>query len=136
MKLKIFGGILGAVLALSVAQAEPPGGTQSNSLLSRWYRTLTIPDDPEKRGCCDDSDCRPVEVRFENGRWEAFLERRNHPGAPIVGVWIAIPERRIIHDKTHPAGSAVMCWINISGSNVDLSGEIGVLCFVPPSSGG
>ena len=99
------------------SDARPPPGSNPNSPMAKYYRSLTIPDSPLHVTCCDESDCRPTRVKFENGTWFAYIRE--------IDEFVEIPENRIITDKPHPSGSAVVCWMNS-----------GVLCFVPPEIGG
>jgi hypothetical protein len=86
------------------------------SPLKRYFESLFMPDTPIPVSCCDESDCRVTQVKNENGRWYAYIHEVND--------FVEIPERKIIHDKPHPAGSAVVCWLDNR-----------VLCFVPPGGG-
>lgn len=117
------GQVMGRVAALAViflplaafgAQAAPPAGADPNSPTARWYRSLTIPG--TDYSCCNDADCRQTAARFVGGAWEAHTPD---------GDWVPVPANRIIKDKVHPGGSAVLCF---------LAGR--VMCFVPPQAGG
>jgi hypothetical protein len=105
------------MLFSSYSLAAPPPNANPNSDISKWYKSLERPDLPGI-GCCDTSDCRPVPARLNtNGIWEVFLEKEN--------IWIIVPEVKIIKDKNHPSGSAVLCHI---GDHI--------FCFVKPAIGG
>lgn len=87
---------LAAALALAVAPAlaKPPPGTNPDSPIARWVRSLTdLHDIP----CCALADCRPVHVRQTRDatprgwHWQAFIDRaRFGPEAP--GAWMDVPE--------------------------------------------
>lgn len=136
--LLIVASICGAVLLpANGAKSAAPSGVNQNNPLSQWYKTLRVPGTTV--GCCDDSDCRVVQSRFDGTFWWAFIEPGNHPGAPAGGAWIVVPQDRILKDKTHPAGSAVACWLSMGGDMVmtePLPLELGLLCFIPPGIGG
>ena len=92
------------------------------ALAHDWYHTLRVPGsqterNPEGYSCCDNRDCAPTLARHNGTEWEAETP---------TGQWTTVPQRLVIHDKTHPSGSAVLCWQPIGG----------VICFVPPQSGG
>ncbi len=87
-----------------------------------WYHTLKIPGSrspatPEGLSCCDNRDCAPAHARHTPLGWEAETPQ---------GDWVEVPDRTIVRDATHPAGSAVLCWRPL----------VGTICFVPPAAGG
>lgn len=132
----LYACVLGAAILFTPAslRSEPPSGADRNSPLSKWFRTLNIPDSNPPISCCDDSDCRVVPAKFEDGKWFAFLSHQTHKDAPSPGIWIPIPEFRIVQDKQHPSGSAVLCWMSTGPNSARLG--VGTLCFVPPGAGG
>lgn len=113
--------VLAALLALatSPARAAAPGGTDPNSDAARWYHSLLRPD--TGTGCCDVSDCRPVNARQRLDHWEVFIDRRSYVGGPDD--WVAVPDAKVLHGRENPEGLPVACWLR----------SMGVLCFVPPA---
>lgn len=102
------------VFTPNAAFSAPPANADPNSPMSQWYRGLKQPH--TGISCCDMSDCRPTLAEYRDGEWWA---------ARPDGELIPIPHERIIHDETHPAGRAVLCWTPAAN----------VLCFVPPGAG-
>ena len=85
-----------------------------------WFSTLRIPGSrtehtPDGVSCCDNRDCATARARHSPLGWEAETP---------LGDWVTIPDRAIVRDTTHPAGSAVLCWRGVA------------ICFVPPAAGG
>lgn len=91
------------------------------ALAHDWFHTLIIPGSesvmPGGISCCDNRDCAPAHARVGPMGWEAETP---------TGVWVPVPAARVIHDKSHPSGSAVLCW----------RPESGVVCFVLPAAAG
>lgn len=121
----VVGVVVGIVLALllgGAARAQEssapwayPHGELGKSR-AEWFRSLKQPG--TGISCCDESDCKRTRADWTGTGWIALA-----PDGTVVD----IPPDKIIHDKQHPAGSAVMCW---------LPGSRTVLCFVPPAAGG
>ena len=108
---------LSLIIPLNVLAAPPPG-SNPNSEISKWYRSLEVPGYWNTViKCCDESDCRTVQARETvGGNWEILVGEE----------WIFIPPEKIVRDKTHPAGSAVAC----------LRPDNSVRCFTLPGSAG
>lgn len=104
-----------AVLAMPALSAPPPGA-DPDSPMGRWFRGLRIPT-PQGGSCCDESDCVRTTARHDGQQWLAITPD---------GDEVPVPAGRILADKAHPAGAAVLCWRR----------AIGVICFVPPQTGG
>lgn len=81
-----------------------------------WYKSLRQPI--SGISCCDESDCRPTRARMSDGGW--------WQAQTPSGQWVDVPAARVIMDKGHPSGAAVLCSAP--------SGH--VYCFVPPGAGG
>lgn len=77
--------------------ALPPPGTDQNSPVSQWYRSLHAPGTGES--CCGISDCLDLPVRI-------FAE---HYQVQFNGDWIEVPDDAIIKDGMNPVGHAVSC---------------------------
>ena len=68
--------------------AAPPGA-DPNGAVGQWVRTLK---DWRGAGCCDLSDCRPVDVRYaDDGRPEVWIDER-FPGRASGG-WVPVPDQ-------------------------------------------
>ena len=90
------------------ALGEPPTGADPNSPLGLWYRSLTAPY--SGMSCCSVSDCRPVEARLVDDRWEVRS----------VDAWVAVPPWAVLK-RENPDGRPIACLF-----------RGGILCFVPP----
>lgn len=95
----------------SIAFGAPPEGADLNSPIAQWYRSLQRPD--VIGGCCDVSDCRPVESRTsDDGQaYEILIDHR----------WLRVPEEKILHNARNPTGQAVACYMP----------GLGILCYIP-----
>lgn len=63
-------------------------------------------------------DCEPTRAEVRNGAWWAWLRQE--------GRWLPIPDAKIIREPNPNVVDAHLCWSPVSG----------VLCFVPPDTGG
>jgi hypothetical protein len=100
-------GVIALGATLHPGHAKPPPG--ADGTLSAWFQSL---EDPETTlSCCDEADCRPVEDRIAPAGYEVMLR----------GIWVAVPEGKVIHGRANPVGRAVLCW----------SATFGIMCFVP-----
>lgn len=86
-----------------------------------WFKSLQQPDKrPALYGCCDVSDCKPV---------ESELRGDGHYWAKLNDIWAPIPEEKIETDpetlQRNPTGMAVACWMGEPGKN------LWIYCFEP-----
>lgn len=92
-----------------------------------FYRHWKAPDNPTA-SCCDArmagpfggeiGDCEPTQARVVDGRWQAWVRQ--------TGVWIAVPDEKIIREPNPNIFDAHLCW----------TPQRGVICFKPPDTGG
>jgi hypothetical protein len=96
---------------------------------ARWhsfYRNWQRPDG--KGSCCNArqltpwgqelGDCEPTRAEFRNGNWYAWERHKQQ--------WLKIPDSKIIHERNPSVEEGHLCW----------SQDAGILCFVPPDTGG
>jgi hypothetical protein len=95
--------------------AAPPSGSDPNSPLGQWYRSLKVPG--TDYGCCGLGDCRPVEARLGVNGWEI------HHGQE----WVPV-RPQVVLNRDNPVGQAVAC---VNMSTETNYGE-SIICFVPP----
>jgi hypothetical protein len=110
MKPKITLGMLPVLLSfpvLLVLMALAWGETKSE-----WFQSL---QDARGRSCCDQSDCKPTNARFIDGRWEA----------EFAGAFTPVPDAKIL-DKESYDGRAYLCALP------DQPGKPTIYCFVKP----
>jgi hypothetical protein len=121
---------LARFLALPLAFALygcPPGNTQDHHPLHHdFYRHWKQPG--TNTSCCDArierrdgsevGDCEPTKAELRNGDWYAWVRQTQS--------WILIPDAKIIREKNPNIFDAHLCWKPWTG----------VICFVPPSTGG
>jgi hypothetical protein len=78
-------------------------------------------------GCCqarinhgwgETGDCEPTKAEVRNGQWHAWLRQESR--------WLPIPDGKIIRERNPNVFDAHLCW----------TPHQGVLCFVPPDTGG
>ncbi len=63
-------------------------------------------------------DCEPTRAEMRNGDWYAW-ERH-------LAQWLKIPDNKIVRERNPSGEEGHLCWNQYSG----------VLCFVPPDTGG
>lgn len=113
MTARWFGATVAFGLMVGAAVAAPP--ENPDPALGPFYRGLTAPD--TGMGCCDTSDCRPVQTRNNQGHEEAFIGRQ-FPGA--TNEWVRIPDTKRLSPRENPVGEPVVCW----------TPGLGVICYV------
>jgi len=90
--------------------AAPPPGADPNSDMARWFQSLRQPG--TGTSCCSLSDCRLTDYRAGVSGYEAL----------VAGLWISVPQDKILRGITNPTGRAV----------VSARPEGTILCFVTP----
>ena len=63
-------------------------------------------------------DCEPTQAEVRAGQWYAWLRQE--------GRWLPIPDHRILRERNPNIFDGHLCW----------RPEEGVICFVPPNTGG
>jgi hypothetical protein len=66
----------------------------------KFYSTWFMPDQPTK-SCCNQADCYPTQVKFEDGHWSA--QRRED------GKFIPIPWQKVEQNRDNPDGRSHVC---------------------------
>lgn len=106
-------------------QAPSPGADQHHDFHRDFYRYWLQPG--TNKSCCNArvtafghviGDCEPTQAEIRNGAWFAWNR--------IEGRWLRIPENRILRERNPSGQDAHLCW----------TPEQGVICFVPPDTGG
>jgi hypothetical protein len=91
-----------------------------------FYHHWRAPDNPHA-SCCNArvekdgteiGDCEPTEARIVNGNWQAWVRQ--------LGLWLPVPDAKILRERNPNIFDAHLCWTQSRG----------VICFVPPSTGG
>jgi hypothetical protein len=90
------------------ANAEPP--PDADPALKPWFEELRQPGTGAP--CCSIADCREAIYRIRDGHYEV----------EILGLWMPVPDNRVIDGEANPTGHAVVCWLPTEG----------VMCFVRP----
>lgn len=118
-----FAAILTFLLVLGVVGARRSHAADGHALHHDFYKTWMQPGGT--LGCCNaketdadgvtTGDCYPTEAKVVAGHWTAKRDD---------GVWIEIPDSKIIRERNPNGQDAHLCY------NYGL-----VLCFVPPDSG-
>jgi hypothetical protein len=96
------------VLTYVAGHAEAAAPPDADPALAPWFNGLRQPW--TNALCCSVADCRPVDSRLHNGRYEALIE----------GEWRAVPDDHILNRADNPTGRAVACW----------TPQAGIICFV------
>ncbi len=100
---------IGLAVVAEHALAAPPAGSDPNSPMAAWYRSLKTPNGGS---CCSEADCRPVDARQTASGWEI---------SNGLGKWDPVPPDRVLR-RDNEDGRPIVC---IFGGRI--------LCFVPPS---
>jgi hypothetical protein len=123
-------GLLAAgFLALAVAGAATVVLAQEQPGHSRWHHYYRHWKQPgTETSCCnarivsplgiETGDCEPVRAELRQGDWFAW-ERH-------LGAWLRIPDGKVLRERNPSGEEGHLCWTPASG----------VLCFVPPDTGG
>ncbi len=102
--------------AIPAALAAPPEG--ADPALAPWFQSLRQPG--TGGGCCSLADCRPTEYRPTPNGYEAWIDGRF---SVSPGMWVPVPEDKILQRIDNPTGQAVACYTPV----------LGILCFVRPA---
>lgn len=114
--------ILGAIIATChPRQIRAQHSDHHRDFYRHWLQPGT------SKSCCNArimafghviGDCEPTQAEIRNGSWYAWnrIEER----------WLLIPEGRILRERNPSGQDAHLCW----------TPEQGVICFVPPDTGG
>ena len=109
--------MLGALAKCSGVHAAPPAGADPNSALGQWFKSLTVPGNPEA-GCCSLADCRTTDYRIRGDHYEVWIGRDTY-GVTAPDAWVAVPAEAVL-TRENPTGEGVACWY-----------QKAVRCFVP-----
>lgn len=82
-----------------------------------WFKSLKQPGTGVS--CCDISDCKAVEARWQAGGWWMQL-----PDAS----WLEVPQAKVLQQPMSIDGEAYACTLVYDGDTL-------VRCFIPPSPG-
>jgi hypothetical protein len=88
--------IVVALVATLPVSAHPPPGTDPNSEMVKWFKSLKS---NKGHPCCDISDCRRVEARLVNGYYEALIDKQ----------WARVPDHTITNVE-NPTGQYIACY--------------------------
>ncbi|OPY96852.1 hypothetical protein A5906_00610 [Bradyrhizobium sacchari] len=91
---------------------HPP---QDQQLHEKFYSNWRMPDNPVL-SCCNNADCYPTEIRYDEGR--IYARRRED------GKYILIPSQKVERHRDNPDGRNHICAPPPSASLVDT-----VYCF-------
>lgn len=91
--------------------------------VDRFYSTWKKPNKGQPRyfGCCDRTDCYPVQAQFRSGHWW-FLHRETNR-------WMMVPDEVVEHEQPDPRESPD------GGNHVCASPYGTVYCFTVGSQG-
>lgn len=102
------------------SRAAPPNGSDPDSPLGQWYKSLHVPQTDAL--CCSISDCRPVLARQRDGHWEVYLRPTYLDlSNPLKPQWVEVPEE-VILKRDNLDGRPIVCRTSYGT----------IRCFVPP----
>lgn len=113
------GIVLGGMIA--AARAQTGHHPHHRDFYRHWKQPgsdLSCCDARIEREGIEVGDCEPTQAEVRNGGWFAWLRQERR--------WIEIPDSRIVRERNPNVTDAHLCWTPMSG----------VLCFVPPDTGG
>jgi hypothetical protein len=145
--LRLVGGFICAMAVLLPAFARDNGQWKnSDPAVSRWFRELMRPDEPEK-SCCGEADAYWADgVEIKDGRVIAIItdtrpdEPLGRPHVPI-GTRIVVPPNKMKWDRGNPTGHIVI-FLNFNAIFEDdldylertgtqtLTEDVAVFCYV------
>jgi hypothetical protein len=96
------------MLSLPVDAQEGHLGSGHEKWHQSFYNTLQRPDG--KGSCCNLTDCRPTSGRSVNGHYEI----------KVNGIWISVPQTKIIRRSAPDGGYHVCAPYNFKGHPEDL----------------
>lgn len=111
------------LLGYGIAKAQSPA--PHHEFHKDFYRHWLQPG--TNKSCCNArvtvhghelGDCEPTAATIRNGDWFAWNRLR--------GEWLRIPDSRILRERNPNVFDGHLCW----------TPDQGVICFVPPSTGG
>ena len=100
----VIAGLIGLTCLAGHADAAPP--PDADPALAPWFNGLRQPW--TNALCCSVADCRTVNSRLNNGRYEALIE----------GEWRPVPDDHILNRADNPTGRAVACWTPQAGNHL------------------
>lgn len=115
-----------ALYTLFALSVYPALGQDHHPLHKDFYHHWRAPDNPNT-SCCNArietdgrevGDCEPTQARIVGGNWQAWVRQ--------WGVWLPIPDAKILREKNPNIFDGHLCW----------TPDRGVICFVPPNTGG
>lgn len=132
--------LLSVLACIHLAAGAPPAGSDPNSAIGQWFRSLMQPG--SGASCCDYSDCRGVRSRIGAEGYEVMVDLETFAPADADAEqmetwratwkakfgdygphWVKVPKEKILQGKDNPLGRAVVCWTPSKD----------VICFVKPT---
>ena len=124
--------IVAFLLLAGTALAAAPPGTDPNSEVAKWFRSL---QNIEGQYCCGEADCRAYPWREGKDGYEV-LDTALIPNAPASEQWLPVPPSHVVRVES-PYGFIGACILHWSEQRSDqpnvLHSEI--RCFIPPPEG-
>ena len=126
--------LLTAVIMVSAHASPSPVGSLDAQVIGPYgdaIRNMKRPD--TGTGCCDESDCRPVDYHIVTKQnetyYEVFIRRYTEDGSGWPGgpnKWVRVPDAVIIPpDQRKGIPVPIACWAHWNSVNN------GLLCFTP-----
>ena len=116
-----------AIWAVAVALGWPARAQDHHPAHRDFYRHFMQPGVSPPLSCCDariekdgieTGDCEPTRAEIRGGAWWAWLRQETR--------WLPIPDAKLIRERNPSGQDAHLCWTPARG----------VLCFLPPDTGG
>lgn len=91
-----------------------------------FYQHWRDPSNPQI-SCCNAriekdgqeiGDCEPSKAEVRNGAWYVWIRQ--------TGEWLQVPDAKVLRERNPNGQDAHICWTPLRG----------VICFVPPDTGG
>lgn len=129
--------IFASAAMIATAHAEPPPvGSLDAQIMSPYGSSIRDMKQPgTTMGCCDASDCRPVDIRMHTDKdgthYQVFVRKYDEntesgfPGG--TDRWETVPESVVIHPPERRIPIPVACWASWHVANN------GFLCLTPGS---
>ena len=114
-------------LAAMLWAAAALGQDHHHPLHRDFYRHWKDPANPSL-SCCNArietpegnevGDCEPSKAEIRNGAWYVWIRQTRE--------WLRVPDGKVIRERNPNTFDAHICWTPVRG----------VICFVPPDTGG
>ena len=117
----------GAALILWATEGRGQGHQHHHPFHKDFYQMWRDPSNPQI-SCCNArieqpdgveiGDCEPSKAEVRDGSWWVWIRQTRE--------WLLVPDNKILRERNPNTFDAHVCWTQMRG----------IICFVPPDTGG